>query len=102
MAHYVKVCYARFEVDSEKISTTSLRGYFGHLFFHDPEFHHHSESSYHYPKIQYKKINGHLMVVGFSNYADIVFQRMTEVDHIALTDKKVYVNNIEIEVKKMR
>lgn len=52
----IDVCYAYLDVaDSATISATSLRGFLGHLFIEDTEFHHHSDNPYHYPLVQYKK-----------------------------------------------
>ena len=55
----IDVCYAFLETDSENIPARNLRGFLGHLFVNETEFHHHTElahQSYHYPLIQYKKI----------------------------------------------
>lgn len=95
----VKLCYATFGVDSRRLTAASLRGYLGYLFANDAEFHHHSESSHHYPKVQYKKIGSNLMMVGLAEYADIIFEKLSQVDHIVTTDRKIPINNILIETK---
>ena len=63
----IDVCYAFLETDSENIPAMNLRGFLGYLFVNDPEFHHHSESSYHYPLVQYKKIDQRLLVLGLND-----------------------------------
>lgn len=95
----VKVCYATFGVDSDRITAVSLRGYLGYLFANDAEFHHHSESSNHYPKIQYKKINSNLMIIGFAEYVDIIFEKLSQLDNIITNDQKIPINNIILETK---
>ncbi len=93
----ITICYARIGTDSNRISAVSLRGYIGYLFTNDPEFHHHSEKSHHYPKIQYKKIGEQLLVIGILEYANILMQRLAQVDQIVTVDKKIPIQNIQIE-----
>lgn len=93
------ICYAKVNVDSSEISSVSLRGYLGYLFTNDPEFHHHSEKSHHYPKIQYKKIGGQLLVVGISEYAHVLLERLSNVEHITTIDKKIPIQNLQLETK---
>ena len=74
MADGVKICHAILNFDSDYMVTpVKLRGFLGHLFTNISEFHHHSENSYHYPLIQYKRADKKLLVVGIGEYADIIF-----------------------------
>lgn len=68
----VKICRVKLNVsnpDRDYISAVKLRGFLGSLFVDDAEFHHHSERSYHYPLIQYKRVNSELMILGLQEYA---------------------------------
>jgi hypothetical protein len=97
----VTICYTTIGIDSDKIiSITSLRGFFGNSFISIPEFHHHSESSYHYPMIQYKKIGKELILMGISKYAELVFEKLSTIDKILINNKEIPVNNIQIELTK--
>lgn len=102
MVDTIKVCYVTFEVDSSNLTATSLRGYLGYLFANDPEFHHHSGSSHHYPRVQYKKINDKLLVLGFSDYADIVFERLSQLEFLITQNEKIPINNIDLKIKKIQ
>lgn len=99
MANTIKVCYAKFGANSSNITAVSLRGYLGYLFANDPEFHHHSTSSHHYPKVQYKKVRGDLIIVGISDYADIIFERLSQLEHIVTPTEKIPINNIQLETR---
>jgi hypothetical protein len=69
----IKICYAILDFDSSKnVTPVQLRGFMAHLFANISEFHHHSDNSYHYPLIQYKRMNGKLSVIGIEQFADIV------------------------------
>lgn len=95
----IKICYATFDADSRLISAVSLRGYMGYLFANDAEFHHHSESSHHYPKVQYKKIGNSLMILGLGEYADILFERLANVEQIVTPNQNIPVSNIVLSSK---
>lgn len=97
MAPKINLCYAYLNLDNKKISATEMRGYLGYLFANDPEFHHHSPSSYHYPLVQYKMANSKLVVMGIGRYSNVVFERMSQIENIVLPNCKVRVNNIELE-----
>jgi ribosomal protein L6P/L9E len=97
MAPKINLCYAYLDLDDKRISSTELRGYLGYLFVNDPEFHHHSPSSYHYPLVQYKMANSKLVVMGIGRYSDVVFERMSQIENIVVPNCKVRVNNIELE-----
>lgn len=102
----VRVCRVMLNLNEtvNDVSATKLRGFFGNLFLDDPEFHHHSEKSYHYPLVQYKRINGQLMVLGFQEYANIVANKLSSVDTVTTTrgnysvgDKEIIIENSLIE-----
>jgi hypothetical protein len=94
----INVCYAILEVDASKpMSPTSLRGYIGHLFTNIPEFHHHSEKSYHYPLVQYKNINGHPSVLGLNEYAQIVYEKISQLEYVVTPVDKLRISNIELK-----
>lgn len=96
----IDICIAQFELDTDKtITPAQLRGYMAHLFTNIPEFHHHSDSSYHYPLIQYKIIDKKPCVLGLQNYSDIVFKKISEIDHITVPDKKISINNLQVKKK---
>lgn len=98
----VKICYAKIDTEyTKKINATSLRGFLGYLFINDPEFHHHSESSFHYPLVQYKIIDKKLCVIGLNEYADRVFYNISQLDHITLINEKIKITNIEMNIKKI-
>ena len=96
----ISLCKAVIDVDDSPvpISVTQLRGYLGNFFIEDPEFHHHSIRSFHYPLIQYKKIDGHLMVIGLQKYATVLLNRIAQLDHIIVTGKVIRVHNVDIQI----
>ena len=98
MATSVKICHATLDFDSDYLVTpVKLRGFLGHLFTNISEFHHHSENSYHYPLIQYKKVDKKLLVVGIGDYAEVIFQNMSGLEHITTETQKIPLNSIEIK-----
>ena len=98
MADGVKICHVILNFDSDYMVTpVKLRGFLGHLFTNISEFHHHSENSYHYPLIQYKRADKKLLVVGIGEYANVVFQKMSGLDHITTETQKIPLNSIEIK-----
>lgn len=93
----IDVCYAYLDVaDSATISATSLRGFLGHLFIEDTEFHHHSDNPYHYPLVQYKKVRGRLLVMGLKDYAEVVRRKMSTLDHITTPAGRIGVQSVEM------
>jgi len=96
----IKICYAKINTNpSRMISPTSLRGFLGYLFINDPEFHHHSESSYHYPLVQYKVINKTFYIIGLNEYAENVFYKMSQLEYVILDKEKLKVTNVELDLK---
>lgn len=98
MVEKIEICYAMLEFDSIKTITPGmLRGFLAHLFTHISEFHHHSDNPYHYPLIQYKRINEKLSVVGIKEFAKIVSHSISNLDHITTVTEKIPLNNVEIK-----
>lgn len=95
MAPKINLCCAYLSLDDKRISSTELRGYLGYLFANEPEFHHHSPSSYHYPLVQYKIANSKLVVLGLGKYSSIVFERLSQLENIVLSNSKVRIKDIE-------
>lgn len=96
----VKVCYAVMGLDGPDITATKLRGYLGHVFADTPEFHHHMENPYHYPLIQYKRLSGgKYMVMGFAAYADVLYDKIKDVETVVTRDQKLAVRTVEISKK---
>ncbi|MGI0056588.1 MAG: CRISPR-associated endonuclease Cas6 [Nitrosarchaeum sp.] len=94
----IKICYAMLDFDSdENVTPIQLRGFLAHLFTNISEFHHHSDNSYHYPLIQYKRIDRKLAVIGIDEYADVVFDKISNLDHITTQDQKISLTNIELQ-----
>jgi hypothetical protein len=95
----IVACYSTLEIDPiNKISATKLRGFFGYLFINDPEFHHHSESSFHYPLVQYKMINNTPCILGLQEYAEVVFRKISQLEHIMLPHGKVRIQSVKIDM----
>ncbi|AIC15994.1 CRISPR-associated endonuclease Cas6 [Nitrososphaera viennensis] len=93
----IEVCYAYIEVpDASTISAVALRGFLGYLFVEDTEFHHHSDSPYHYPLVQYKKVRGRLMVMGLKDYAEVVCRKMSTLDHITTPNGRINVQSVDL------
>lgn len=92
----IKICYAYVDVPNITISSVALRGFLGHLFIEDTEFHHHSESSYHYPLVQYKKVHGRLLVMGLNDYAEVVCRKISTLDHITTPTDKISIQSVDI------
>jgi hypothetical protein len=96
----IDICYAELEIDSiNKISATKLRGFLGYLFANEPEFHHHSESSFHYPLVQYKIICNRPVVLGLQKYADVIFKKVSQLEHIVLPYEKVRIQSVQMNIK---
>ena len=94
----IKICHAILDFDSDKnVTPVQLRGFLAHLFTNISEFHHHSDNSYHYPLIQYKRIDKKLAVIGIGEFADVVFDKMSNLDHITTQDQKIPLTNIELQ-----
>lgn len=68
------------------------------MFIDDPEFHHHSDKAYHYPLIQYKKVDDCLIVLGLQNYAGLLAKKIASVDVIATPDDVYVVRSKRIRV----
>jgi hypothetical protein len=96
----VKVCRVKLDVsdDQSYISAVKLRGFLGSLFVDDVEFHHHSERSYHYPLIQYKRVKDDLLVFGFQDYAKILMNKMSCVDSISTGRGSFKVHSQELDL----
>ena len=93
----VRIVVARFCLDAdEHVTPVELRGFVGHAFARISEFHHHSEHSYHYPLVQYKKLGDDLAVVGIGKFARIVLQKMSELDHITTKTQKIPVGSLTV------
>ncbi|MDR0493719.1 MAG: hypothetical protein LBH74_08820 [Nitrososphaerota archaeon] len=98
-AAVVKVCRVKLNVsDQNYISAVKLRGFLGSLFVDDAEFHHHSDQSYHYPLIQYKRIKDDLMILGFQDYAKILMNKMSIVDNISTRHGSFRVHSQELDL----
>jgi hypothetical protein len=96
----IKICYAKIEINPfKKINPSNLRGFLGYLFITDPEFHHHSDSSYNYPLVQYRIINNKLCVLGLNKYADSVFHNISQSEYLTLVNEKVDITNVELDIK---
>ena len=97
----VKICRVKLNVsnpDRDYISAVKLRGFLGSLFVDDAEFHHHSERSYHYPLIQYKRVNSELMILGLQEYASVLMNKMSIVDSISTRLGSFKVDSQEISL----
>ena len=97
----VKICRVNLNIsdpDQNYISSVKLRGFLGSLFVDDAEFHHHSERSYHYPLIQYKRINGELMILGFQEYARVLMNKMSIVESISTRHGSFKVDSQEMNL----
>jgi hypothetical protein len=106
MVKELRICYAYIDFDdsnNDYVSSSSLRGFFGNYFIDDVEFHHHIENSffYNYPLIQYKRICNRLVILGIEKYCQIIFNKISKIDHITNSyGKKIKVNNIELKIRK--
>jgi hypothetical protein len=92
----IPICYASLDTDSNRITATELRGYLGYLFVGDPEFHHHSDNSFHYPLVQYKKVNKKLLVIGLNDYSNVIFDKISQLDSLETPDGKVNLFNVDL------
>jgi hypothetical protein len=95
----IKICQVNLNVSNQNcISAVKLRGFLGSLFVDDVEFHHHSKRSYHYPLIQYKRVNGELMILGFQDYARVLMNKMSAVDSISTEHGSFKVDSQELNL----
>ncbi len=98
-ASTIKLCIVKLNFSEPNyISAVKLRGFLGSLFVDDAEFHHHSERAYHYPLIQYKRVNGELMILGLQQYASVLMNKMSIVDSISTRLGSFNVNSQEISL----
>lgn len=96
----IDVCYAVLDLGDARLSATQLRGYLGYVFADTPEFHHHMEDSYHYPLVQYKRLRcGKYLVMGLGAFAQILYQKIKDIDHITTKSQKIQIRNIEISMR---
>ena len=94
----VSLCYSEIILHEKKrLSATQLRSFIGYKFMEDTEFHHHDDNPYRYPLIQYKRINDSLYILGIAKYADLVFDRVSELQHITLKNTDLSISNIVFE-----
>lgn len=92
----ITLCYAKINTGSTKrIPAAKLRGYLGHLFIQDTEFHHHDDNPYRYPLIQYKRIQNELIVLGINDYSKVIFEKLADLKEIVLPNEKIPVSSIE-------
>jgi hypothetical protein len=111
MDRILKICFAFLNLDSSNInfaSSSELRGFLGNTFIEDIEFHHHhlhhhdkDSFYYNYPLIQYKQIDGRLLVLGIEECFQIVFNKIPKLDYITnKSGKKIKINSIELKTQK--
>ncbi len=101
----IRICRVKLNVsDQNYISSVKLRGFLGSLFVDDVEFHHHSERSYHYPLIQYKRIKTDLLILGLQEYAKVLMNKMSVVDSISTKQGnfKVYSQELDLSTWRIR
>lgn len=88
--------------DAEK-----LRGYIGNLFIDYKEFHHHLDEfrfQYDYSKIQYKSIEGKLIILGIQEAGELLKNLSEKIHRIELgeetyeIEKKLSIEEVELEV----
>lgn len=97
MEYKISITYAKLNVENpRRITATKLRGYLGNVFADDSGFHHHDDSPYRYPLVQYKRIRDGLMVLGINDYAKTVFDRLPKIKEIVLPSHTVPVASIEL------
>jgi len=95
MEKIISLCYCEVTLDyDKKLSATQLRSFVGYKFVGDSEFHHHDDLPFHYPTIQYKRIREKLYVLGMSESANLVFDRMSGLQSVTLYQRKIPVVNI--------
>lgn len=96
----VEVCYAHLDLEESKsITATQLRGYLGYLFIEDTEFHHHMDNPYHYPLVQYKKVDTGPLIMGLGQYADILFKKISGIEKI-VTGEGVSTSITSLQLKR--
>lgn len=92
----IDICYAFIEIPDASLSAMALRGFLGYLFIEDTEFHHHSDNPYHYPLVQYKRVQGRLLVMGLKDYADVVMRKVSTIDHLTTPGGRIKVQSIDV------
>jgi len=102
MLHPIHQTIIRFpEIQLATRDAHKLRGYFGNLFQqHSPLLHNHLESgetSYRYPLVQYKVLDGVPTLVGLNEGADLLISLFLNIKELQIGDAcyKVYQKNIE-------
>jgi hypothetical protein len=95
----IKICHIFFDVDNKRIITPSeLRRCISTQFSDISEFHHHSDESYHYPLIQYKRINNVLSIIGINKYADIINDKLSNLEQLTLKPGiDIRIKNIKVQ-----
>ncbi|MCW4008922.1 MAG: CRISPR-associated endonuclease Cas6, partial [Candidatus Bathyarchaeota archaeon] len=96
----VEICRVYFTID-KPISATQMRGYFGRIFIDTPEFHHHTDRSYHYPLIQYKIVEDTPIILGINKYARILYNKIMPVDYM-IAHSHPYTRQVTIKRKHLK
>ena len=97
----IKVLTAVLEPEESRkgVTASQLRGYIGYLFLDDPEFHHHADDPYHYPLIQYKKVDNQLIVLGLQQYADTLMNKIADVNQLVIPGKTIKICTVNMQAK---
>jgi len=106
MIKTIKTCVALLETteQSKNLNIQHLRGFIGYLFLEDAEFHHHNVNSYHYPLVQYKKIDEKPAILGLQDYAEILMKKISIVDSITTPNStiKITATNLKFSTTELK
>lgn len=100
----MKISYLWLETDVplHHDDTQYLRGFFGNEYRDIPLFHHHLDDSgfiYLYPRIQYKVIGGHPLLMGISEGASALAKIVDTISTITIRDKNHTVTGTTLQQK---
>lgn len=82
----------------ESRDAVKARGYFGARFADEVLLHHHNASGfvYSYPRVQFKVLDGHLIVVGIEDGIEVL-RRMQQITQMDLQGKTVFVVDARVD-----
>ncbi len=89
------------DIELEKREIPKLRGYFIHKFEDIPELHNHlpgGKFCYKFPKIQYRIIDKHPMIIAFNEGIEIVKKFFFDVNQISINHKGFAISEKQITV----
>ncbi len=83
--------------DLDNVKAEQIRGYIGYLMLDDSGFSHHSDKLiYEYPKVQYRIINGEIVIIGLKEYSNKIYILLDKLKSLII-NKEYKIRYIKVE-----